>query len=177
MRRVTELLDRLTRARLSRIDGFVLLALGWLLGGDHRTWSRIAVFVVAVFGASFISDTIRVIRRHPTRSGPADPPNLPAHLPPVRDPEHMLKRASALRGITPGKYFSPFYDHARRFAGLSPATVDAYLAARGRAEISAGGVITLAAQGLGPHFANVAPQHRQNMTRWVNQFNDRSARG
>lgn len=84
------------------------------------------------------------------------------------------KRTLAVRGMSPGKYFSPFYDHARRFAGLSPATVDAYLAARGAAEISAGGVITLAAQGMHPHYANVAPQHRANMTRWANQFNDRS---
>lgn len=87
------------------------------------------------------------------------------------------KRTGTVRGMTPAKYFSPFYDHARRFAGLSPATIDAYLAACGTAEIGAGGVITLAAQGMGPHYANVAPQHRANMTRWVNQFNERSARG
>jgi hypothetical protein len=77
--------------------------------------------------------------------------------------------------MTPGKYFSPFYDHARRFAGLSPATIDAYLAARGMAEMNAGGMIVLSVQGMNPHFANVAPQHRANMARWVNDFNQRSA--
>ena len=76
--------------------------------------------------------------------------------------------------MTPAKYFTPFYDHARRFAGLSPATIDAYLAARGMAEMNAGGMIVLNAQGMGPHFANVAPQHRGNMARWVNSFNQRS---
>lgn len=84
------------------------------------------------------------------------------------------KRAGAVAGMTPGKYFSPFYDKARRFAGLSPATVDTYLTAHGTAEIGAGGIITLSAQGIQPHVANVAPQHRANMTKWVNDFNDRS---
>jgi hypothetical protein len=66
--------------------------------------------------------------------------------------------------MTPGKYFSPFYDKARRFAGLSPATVDAYLAASGSATISAGGVITLTAESMPAHYGNVAPQHRLDMT-------------
>ena len=43
------------------------------------------------------------------------------------------KRSRAVRGMTAGKYFSPFYDKARRFTSLSPATVDAYLAAGGSA--------------------------------------------
>ena len=87
------------------------------------------------------------------------------------------KRAHAVRGMTPGKYFSPFYDKARRFAGLSPATVDAYLAAGGSATISAGGVITLTADSMPEHYGNVAPQHRLDMTRWVNTFNARSGDG
>lgn len=37
-------------------------------------------------------------------------------------------------------------------------------------------MITLTAEGMRPHYANVAPQHRVNMTGWVNQFNDRSRR-
>jgi len=87
------------------------------------------------------------------------------------------KRSYAMRGMTPGKYFSPFYDQARRFAGLSPATVDAYLAARGSAAMSGGGMITLTAEGMRPHYANVKPKHQAGMAGWVNQFNDRSARG
>jgi len=79
--------------------------------------------------------------------------------------------------MTAGKYFSPFYDKARRFAGLSPATVDAYLAADGSATISAGGVITLTADGMPEHYGNVAPQHCLDMTRWVNTFNARSGDG
>lgn len=87
------------------------------------------------------------------------------------------RRARAVRGMTPGRYFSPFYDRARRLAGLSPATVDAYLAARGTASISAGGIITLTAQRLPPHYGNVRPRHVLAMTGWVNDFNARSARG
>ena len=87
------------------------------------------------------------------------------------------KRGRAVRGTTPGTYFSPFYDKARRLAGLSPATVDAYLAVGGSASISAGGIITLTAEGKPAHYGNVAPKHRLDMTRWVNTFNARSGDG
>lgn len=89
-------------------------------------------------------------------------------------PMFNRKRTGAVRGMTPGKFMSPFYDHARRFAGLSPATVDTYLGAHGTAVIGAGGIITLSAEGMQPHVANVAPQHRAVMTKWVNDFNARS---
>lgn len=83
-------------------------------------------------------------------------------------------RASAVKGLSPANYLKPFYSDARRFAGLSPATVDLYLAHGGSAELSAGGMLVLTAGDLSQHIANVAPHHRRHMAKWVNKFNSRS---
>jgi hypothetical protein len=37
-------------------------------------------------------------------------------------------------------------------------------------------MITLTAEGMRPHYANVAPKHQATMAGWVNQFNDRSGK-
>lgn len=60
--------------------------------------------------------------------------------------------------------------------GGSDSAVEPRRVAGGAAEISASGVITLAGPDMPTHYGNVAPQHRVNMTGWVNQFNDRSRR-
>lgn len=82
-------------------------------------------------------------------------------------------KSTALRGLTPGKWLSPFYDTARRFLGISPATVDAYLAKGATARME-GKVITLSAPDGTQHVATVRAMHRSKAAAWVNKFNERS---
>jgi hypothetical protein len=82
-------------------------------------------------------------------------------------------RSTAVKGLTPGKWVSPFYDTGRRFLGFSPATVDSYIAAHGTAS-QAGRVVTLTAPGLPAHTGSVRVGHTAKASRWVNHFNERA---
>jgi hypothetical protein len=53
----------LTRRRWSRVDGWVLLAVGWLLGSDNRIGSRIALVIVGMFGVPFAGQFLQLITR------------------------------------------------------------------------------------------------------------------
>jgi hypothetical protein len=83
-----------------------------------------------------------------------------------------LQKSRALRGLTPGKYFSPFYDFGRRFLGFSPATLDEYLEARGSADLDGHNVV-LSHDGC-KIYGHVGVAHRAHAAKWVNQFNQRS---
>jgi hypothetical protein len=73
------------------------------------------------------------------------------------------------------KYFSPFYDTGRRRLGVSPATVDALLAARATAELSgSNAVVFRTPDGRIAHQATYRPWRRQRATGFVNMFNERA---
>jgi hypothetical protein len=84
-----------------------------------------------------------------------------------------MSKSTAVRGLTFSKWLSPFYDTARRFLGISPATVDAYLAKGATAKMD-GNVIALAAPDGAQHVATVRAWHKSKAAAWVNKFNERS---
>lgn len=85
----------------------------------------------------------------------------------------IAMKSSALKGTTPAKFVSPFYDTARRFIGISPAIVDAYLKARATARIDHN-IVTLEDPQGRQHTASFHSIHRGKIAAWVNKFNDKS---
>lgn len=73
--RAARLLAWFTTSRWSRIDGLVILGLGWLMGSDHRIGSRIALLVVVMFGVSFVNEVVLLVAaRIAGRRTPKSPP-------------------------------------------------------------------------------------------------------
>jgi hypothetical protein len=72
------------------------------------------------------------------------------------------------------KYFSPFYDTARRMIGLSPAMVDHCISQRATATMT-GNVVTITEPGGGVTTGTFRFYHRGRVGRWVNEFNQRAA--
>jgi hypothetical protein len=83
------------------------------------------------------------------------------------------RKSLALRGLTPGKWVSPFYDFGRRFLGFSPATLDEYMEAHGTADFD-GRAVVLSHDGQ-KVYGHVGVAHRAHAAKWVNQFNERAA--
>ncbi len=83
-------------------------------------------------------------------------------------------KSTAVRGLNVRTMFSPFYDTARRFLGISPATVDDYLHAGAVAAFD-GRVVTLTKPGGQVHTATARGWHRSKAAAWVNEFNGRAA--
>lgn len=83
-------------------------------------------------------------------------------------------KSTAIRGLSVRTMFSPFYDTARRFLGLSPATVDDYLQAGATASFD-GRAVTLTKPGGQAHIATARGWHKTKAAAWVNDFNDRAA--
>lgn len=79
-----------------------------------------------------------------------------------------------LKGLTFGKYFSPFYDTARRFVGMSPYDLDRFLEAGDRALMDNLTIQILHADG-GVSVYSVRRWHRTRGNKWVTEFNRRSA--
>lgn len=69
------------------------------------------------------------------------------------------------------KYFSPFYDFARRKLHVSPEIVDHYLNGGG-ASINNRTITLRDPRGI-EHHANIGVGHRRHATRWVDEFNNR----
>jgi hypothetical protein len=82
-------------------------------------------------------------------------------------------KSSAIRGLSVKTAFSPFYDTARRFLGISPATVDEYLAAGATAQLGER-IVTLTKPGGQSHVAATRGWHRTKAAKWVNDFNRRA---
>jgi len=73
------------------------------------------------------------------------------------------------------KAFSTFYDHGRRFVGVSIAQQDAMIATHATASY-AEGVVTITAPGDDPRVYPVNKHyHRRAIVRWVAEFNKRAA--
>jgi hypothetical protein len=79
-----------------------------------------------------------------------------------------------LRGITPTKFLSTYYDVARRYLGISPATVDQYTGLHATARIEEN-TVTLTAPDGRQHVGTFRSMHRGKVGRWVNKFNERAA--
>ena len=86
-------------------------------------------------------------------------------------------RHNAVKGMTVGKYFNPFYDTARRFVGFSPATIDQFLALGATATITANRVVELTTPDRSSSIVGSAKLfHGRKTAAWVNDFNSRSAK-
>jgi len=86
-----------------------------------------------------------------------------------------MGRSRAVRGITPAKYFSPFYDTGRRFLGCSPETLDRLIAADVTAEMRAGNLLVFTdPAGRLMHQASYRFWHRGKVTRWAGKFNGKT---
>lgn len=88
-----------------------------------------------------------------------------------------MGRSHAVRGMTLRKYFSPFYDTARRHLGLSPAVIDRCLAAHATA-MATGRTVTITELD-GTQWAGTSNGFRSSKasriaSQWVNEFNWRA---
>jgi hypothetical protein len=89
-----------------------------------------------------------------------------------------MARSRAVRGITPAKWVSPFYDTGRRFLGVSPQTLDGLVAAGAVAEMRASNTVAfIDPAGRVQHQATYRGWHRGKITKWVNKFNERARQG
>ena len=70
------------------------------------------------------------------------------------------------------RYFSPFYDFARRKLHIPWRVVDAHLAAHGTATVNGKNVIIHSSRG--EHIAHVGIGHGRHAAKWANQFNSRA---
>ena len=70
--------------------------------------------------------------------------------------------------------FSPFYDHGRRFVGVSPKQADKWIAEHATASLADGVVTIRQADGTEVPFAVGKHLHRADVANWVRTFNKRS---
>jgi hypothetical protein len=85
-------------------------------------------------------------------------------------------KSSAIKGMSLGKFLNPFYDTARRFLGLSPATVDEYLSQGATAALESNNVVTLTTPDGKVHTVTARSWHRGKAASWINDFNERSGK-
>ena len=88
----------------------------------------------------------------------------------------MTSKSGAIKGFNLRTAFSPFYDTARRFLGLSPAAVNEYLAAGATASL-AGHTVTLTKPSGQAHVASARGWHTTKAAKWVNDFNAKATAG
>lgn len=72
------------------------------------------------------------------------------------------------------QYFSPFYDHGRRFVGVKPAKADELMARGARAALEPG-MVTITVDGESKIYTVDKHLHRKDIAEWVNQFNERAS--
>ena len=72
------------------------------------------------------------------------------------------------------QYFSPFYDHGRRFVGIKPSKADDLIARGARATVEPG-IVTITVEGESEVYATNKHIHRKDIVKWVNEFNKRWA--